>query len=31
MLEKQVKKVEEEWCRIRAQAYIKEEGRRVRD
>jgi len=31
MLEKQVKKAEKEWCRIRAQAYIEEEGRRVRN
>jgi len=31
MLEKQVKKAEEEWCRVRAQAHIEEEGRRVRD
>jgi len=26
-----VEKAEKEWCCIRAQAYIKEEGRRVRD
>jgi len=31
ILEKQVEKVEEEWCHVRAQAYIEEEGRRVRD
>ena len=30
ILEKQVEKVEEEWCHVRAQAYIEEEGRRVR-
>jgi hypothetical protein len=30
ILEKQVKKAEEEWCSIRAQAYIEEEGRRAR-
>ena len=28
--EKQVKKAEEEWCRVRAQAHIEEEGRRAR-
>jgi len=31
MLKKQVKKAKEEWCRVRAQAHIEEEGRRIRD
>ena len=31
ILEKQVKKVEKEWSRVRAQAYIEEEGRCIRD
>jgi len=30
ILEKQVKKAEEEWYSIKAQAYIEKEGRRVR-
>ena len=30
ILEKQVKKAEEEWCCFRAQAHIEEEGRRAR-
>jgi len=30
ILGKQVEKAEEEWCGARAQAYIEEEGRRVR-
>jgi len=30
ILEKQVKKAKEEWCHIRAQAHIKEKGRRIR-
>ena len=30
ILEKQVKKAEEEWCCFRAQAHIKEGGRRAK-
>jgi hypothetical protein len=30
ILKKQVEKAEEEWCRIKAQAYIEEEGRYAR-
>jgi len=31
ILEKQVKKVEEKWCHIRAQAHIEEEERHIKD